>query len=102
MSTHLNEAHQQLGNIEVPADCIDTPGGWHPWDDDVHSRAYTAWERSIGQIRVQIAGVQFSDGRVMREICCLGDLDPVTVDQSRRVAAALIAAADVIERIEQP
>jgi len=102
MTKHKLSAASQLSGIEPPADCIDTPGGWHPWDDAVHSRAYTAWERSIGQIRVQIAGTQFSDGRVMREICCLGDLDPVTVDQSRRVAAALIAAADVIERIEQP
>jgi hypothetical protein len=93
---------QAFAPMPAPVDCIDTPGGWHPWDDTVHTRAYTAWECSVGEIRVQIAGTQFSDGRVLREIRCLGDLDGVTVDLSRRLAAALIAAADVIERIEQP
>jgi len=89
-----------FASMPAPADCIDTPGDWYPFDDTVHSRAYTAWECSVGEIRVQIAGTQFSDGRVTLEIRGIGDLDGLTVEQTRQLSAALLDAADKAEKMQ--
>ena len=103
MSTNVEQLHPQLGHIEAPADCVDEPGSWYPWDDTYYSRCFTAGDRHVGEIRVEIAGMQFSDGRRHTlEIRCIGDLDSLTVDQTRRLSAALLDAADRAEKMVQP
>ena len=95
-----NRAQQQFSHIEPPADCPGEIGDWYQWNDNTFSRAYSAWVREVGSTGVEVMGTQFSDGRVMREIF-VGGMDGMTVGKVRRLAAALLDAADVIEKIEK-
>jgi hypothetical protein len=85
------------------------------WDDarfgvDAALRYFRGSKRVIGRggnlgkdITVATDGLQYADGRINREITtALGDyeaLDPLTSEQARQLAAALIAASDEIDRL---
>lgn len=52
-------------------------------------------------LEVRVSGLQYHDGRIVRDIVVheLHADEPITIEQARRLAAALIAAADEVEQM---
>ncbi len=94
-----NRAQREFAHVEPPADCRGPIDTWQQLDATTFTRAYTAWNVEVGSIDVEVMGTQYSDGRVIREIYC-GGMDGIMAGQARRLAAALIDAADMIEQID--
>ena len=57
---------------------------------------YTVSSRDVGDMSVQVLGVQFDDGRVERYILADG-VEQMSAEEARRLAAALTAAADELD-----
>jgi phage terminase large subunit-like protein len=103
----MHDTANPYPNVPAPVDAVSVFG----WDPDA-IRYWVGSERTIhieqpyhDDIKVMIDGVQHSDGRVDRCIV-VGQLrpdgrmiidEPITSQQARDWAAALIAAADEIE-----
>lgn len=93
----LNIARAMFADIAPPPDAGGDIDDWMDWDDEVYQRMFTSWTHAAGD--VSIVGWQFSDGRVEREILDRGGDEPMTAAQARVRAAALIAAADQLDRL---
>ena len=96
----LNIAQAMFADLAPPADAVGDIDDWMDADDWVYARMFTSWADPGGE--VSILGIQFSDGRpVERDIINTGGDGPMTGEQARQLAAALIAAADEAERMER-
>ena len=81
---------------------------WTEWDrlenQTIYARPYTASARDVGPVTVELAGVQYADGQVRRYILTrpnsFGNDGEMTAAQARALAAALLDAADEIERMD--
>ncbi len=93
----LNIARAMFADIAPPADAVGEVDDWMDWDDEVYHRMFTSWTHAAGD--VSIVGWQFSDGRVEREILDCGGDEPMAAAQARVRAAALIEAADELDRL---
>lgn len=86
-------------DIAPPADAISDIGDWEHYGDNEYTRMYTAWRRTVDTIMLEVVGIQHSTGAVERHISVYGGSDdPISAEQARRHAAALLAAADALER----
>lgn len=100
---HHNVVASVHGDVAPPADAIDEPTPWHAYDDS-YARMYTAANWTLGSSGrgVTIFGWQFVDGRIERYVTVSGDSDGLmTSDDARQLAAALMEAAEVMERRAQ-
>lgn len=110
----------QLANVPLPAGAVRiVGGGWEHLDiTGLPVRYFDGTPRGVelderhDDIEVLIAGTQYADGRVQREIMLytldtadgqsLTDLiGPLTLAQARQLAAALTAAADEADGYDQ-
>lgn len=97
-----NEAQAVCAHIPTPADAIDIPSLWMPWDEGGHGRTYTCWARQSGGFEVQIVAWQFSDGRPAERDIVFDDTDDtqdMTADRARELAALLLEAAALLDRL---
>lgn len=92
----------RFAHIPTPADALDTPSPWVEWDDGVYARGYTCWRGRAAGFEVVVDAWQASDGRpTHREIVytdCNRGTD-LTAARARELAATLIEAATVLERL---
>ncbi|MBZ4569836.1 hypothetical protein GBO17_15345 [Mycobacterium avium subsp. hominissuis] len=88
----------------VQALCADVPspphaGGdvseWEEWGDG-YGRLYTVSVREVGDMSVEVLGVQFDDGRTQLSLL-VREADQMSADQGRQLAATLVDAADEID-----
>jgi hypothetical protein len=93
----------ECADVPAPADAIDTPLDWERAGHG-YRRGYTVWGRSGRRPEcdgllfvVQVQGHQYSDGRVTRRIYGLAELEGIDASEARRVAAALLEAADALD-----
>lgn len=97
-----NEAQAVCAHIPTPADAIDIPSLWMPWDEGGHGRTYTYWARQSGGFEVAISAWQFSDGRSTERDIAFEDTDDeqdMTADRARELAALLLDAADQLDHL---
>lgn len=97
-----------LANVPVPAGAMMVDDWMGPAADgsDDGVRYFTGTPRIVefdnkaGGIEVTIAGTQYRDGRVDREIVIDRDFDSaLTIDQARQLADAFATAADEVEQM---
>ncbi|MGD9620076.1 MAG: hypothetical protein AB7G47_09725 [Mycolicibacterium sp.] len=87
-------------NVPVPAGA--TPDGWHSVDHDGVLVRSLEWSRyDAGKISVSIDGSQRATGEYDKRIAFYGaaEGETITADQARRFAAALIEAADELDKL---
>ena len=89
-----NFIQRLCADVAAPADAGGTINDWEEWGDG-YGRMYTVSNRGA----VEIFGVQFDDGRIERNILCRADCDMTAAD-ARRLAQALIEAADELDRLD--
>ncbi len=101
-----NLAQMQCADVAAPADAIDTPLDWEQAGHG-YRRGYTVWDRSglrpeVDELlfAVQIQGRQYSDGRITRQIHALAELEGIDASEARRLAAALLEAADTLDALD--
>lgn len=87
------------------ADVAPPPEDGHHYDwehagDGVWCRFFAGTTREVDEARVMITGLQYADGRIDRTICVDGDCESLDASRARQVAAALIEAADELDRLE--
>jgi len=92
----LNVARAMFADIAPPPEAREIDD-WTDWDDEVYQRGFTSWTHPGRE--VSILGWQFNDGRVEREILDRGGDGPMTAAQARQRAAALLDAADQLDRL---
>jgi hypothetical protein len=89
------------GDIPRPADAT-TVDHWQTTNAGVTSRFFDCSARKVGAVAVIVAGEQFEDGYCWRTINIYGENDSIgelTPTDGRRLAAALLEAADEIDRL---
>ena len=96
----LNIARAMFADIAAPAEAIGDVDDWMDWDDAVYQRMFTAWSHHVDAVSVDVLGMQFSTGHIERWIVDTGRDDPMTAGQARQRAAALLDAADELDRLE--
>ena len=69
------------------------------WETGLWMRSFEGTERNIDEAQVFIAGCQYQDGRTVRNII-IEARDDYDVPTARRIAAAIIEAAEEIERLQ--
>jgi hypothetical protein len=94
----LNIARAMFADLLPPADAVGRVDDWMDWDDGVYTRMFTAWADPGGD--VSVLGWQFSDGRVERHIVDTGGDNPLTAEDARQRAGALIDAAAELDRLK--
>ncbi len=99
-----NVAGIRYADVALPPD-TDDAGEWVEWDTDDLCRWFTGTRRTVvGQAAAEIIGWQHTDGRIEREIVIhsegLSSAPSVTPAQARELAAALIEAADEVDRLD--
>jgi hypothetical protein len=103
-----NLVQAMCAGIATPTDAVDQPGDWEKWGDG-YGRMYSAAATRASEARsmrgerlwlVDIFGVQFEDGRIERNITAQVDDEPMTAADARRLAAALIEAADELDALQ--
>ena len=95
----LNIARAVFADIAPPPDAIDDVDDWTDWGNGEYQRMYTAWTRRAGMVSVDIFGYQTSNGHVDRSIVDSSGEEPMTAEQARQRAAALLEAADELDRL---
>ncbi len=89
---------------QIPLPVGATSDGWTSIRayDGCPVRALVWWHRDLGRISVSIDGWQDATGTLDREISVYGieEGDPITAVDARRIAAALIEAADELDRLD--
>ena len=101
----LAHANTLFAHVEPPADAARTLG-WTSDEDGVWSRTFEGTLRAVGtadtdhRAKVLIGGVQFSDATVTRSITVTAN-EGLIATEARELAAALLEAADEIERLGQ-
>ena len=99
----LAQANTLFAHVERPADATRTLE-WTSDQDDVWSRTFEGTLRAVDTAetghpaKVLTGGVQFSDATVTRSITVTAN-EGLTAGEARELAAALLEAADEIERL---
>ncbi|MHA0287041.1 hypothetical protein ACXYX3_11375 [Mycobacterium sp. C3-094] len=81
-----------------PDDGVHYP--WQPDGDGGWARYFTGTDRKVGSTTVMINGMQHSDGSITRTICIDGETESLGPSAARQVAAAIVEAADELERLQ--
>lgn len=81
-----------------PDDGVHYP--WQPDGDGGWVRYFTGTDRKVGSTTVMINGMQHCSGSITRSICIDGETEELDSSAARRVAAAMIEAADELERLQ--
>jgi hypothetical protein len=86
---------------DVPVPTGATTDGWCEYTGVPGNRIrFVTWtSRRGGATNVVVDGMQYSDGQVKPQITICGDDTAVTAPEARALAAALIEAADELERL---
>lgn len=93
-----NIAQSFHADVPPPAGAVEV-GPWIKQDDRERCRSFRAVSGIGGlDVAVEISGSQYTDGRVDGRASVTGDLTKLDPAGARAVAAALIAAADRLER----
>lgn len=84
------------GAVRVELADQDGDGNWY--------RNFDGTARTVGGVRVDIEGVQYSDGRIERRLTVTSSDLPngpvLTTGQAREIAAALVEFADTLDRLD--
>ncbi len=96
----LNLARAMYADVAPPADAIEVDD-WSDWDRDVYLRMFVSWFRREDGVSVEISGFQSSDGLVERSIVDTSGDNPMSAGLARQRAAALLEAADELDRLGQ-
>lgn len=92
----------QVAGIQTPAGAV--ADDWHNPSGHIEdvSRTLTWSIHDVDDSTVAVQGEQYADGRVQRSILMLpeGRDSDLTSDQARQIAAALVAAADVLDGLQ--
>ena len=94
-----NAAAAVYADVAPPPD----EGKHYPWEhngDGRWMRLFTGTDRKVGSTIVMINGMQHSDGAITRSICIDGETEELDPSAARQVAAAMIEAADELERLQ--
>ncbi|BBY15771.1 hypothetical protein [Mycolicibacterium litorale] len=90
-----------VGAIAEPSDstgCLDWDTDW--CEDGSWSRYFYGTERKAAGTTIRITGRQYEDGRTEREVLVEGGIDnALSVDEAKQLAAALLCAAEEVERL---
>jgi hypothetical protein len=97
MAQH-NIVQALCADIATPADAVSEVYEWEERGGDTFGRMYGISLRDLGFTTVDVSGVQYNDGHVERHILVY-EAEDLTADQARALAAALLNAADDIERL---
>ncbi len=92
MMARHNLIQQLCADIAAPVDAVGDPDAWQEWGDG-YGRMYSVSSREVGEMSVQVLGVQFDDGRTERSILASG-VEQMNAAEARQLAEALLAAAD--------
>lgn len=86
-------------DIPPPADAVEV-GPWRKSNDGVRRRTYQSCVCGVGgrDITLELRGSQGTDGRIKGRMTLMGDLNDLGLTAARELAAALLAAADRIDR----
>lgn len=105
MITHPADNAQRWAELPVPEGA--TADDWSAWADEPHDFDTDGIGRSVewsrhdaGGVGVVIDGVQFADGRVSKAISLYDTDRGLSVSDARDLAAALVTAADELERLQ--
>lgn len=94
-----NAAGALFADVAPPPD-----GGVHyPWEPDGDGgwvRYFTSTDRKVGNTTVMINGMQHCNGSITRSICIDGETESLDPSAARQVAAAIVEAADELERVQ--
>jgi hypothetical protein len=77
-------------------------GQHYPWEhfgDGTWTRFFVGTTRKVGSAEVMITGLQSSDGSIERSIGVDGASDSLDASNARTLAAALLEAADELDRL---
>jgi hypothetical protein len=109
---HLNAARTMIernlrqalcADVPLPADALDELGVtlWEDWDGLRSARMYAVAKLPVAgtNVTIHVVGWQFDDGSSERTVSLLLDEESMTTAQTRALAAALIAAADEMDRL---
>jgi hypothetical protein len=84
-------------DVPAPADAVDV-GPWLKPKSGERSRSFRSVTGIDGlEVAVETSGSQYTDGRIDGRVSLTGDLSNLDPAGARKVAAALRAAADLIE-----
>ena len=81
------------------------PGdGWHyHWEHDGDGKWFRFFTGNTHEVdggsAVRISGIQYADGTITRSISIDGDTESLDAQQARKVAAALLDAADELDQL---
>jgi hypothetical protein len=95
----LNIARVMLADMPLPPDAVGDVDDWLDVDDGVYQRDFTAWTDPDGQVSIYC--LQSSDGTVERNIIDTGGDGPMTAEQARQRAGALIDAAAELDQLSR-
>ncbi len=98
MMARHNLIQQLCADVARPVVAVGERDAWQEWGDG-YGRMYTVSSRDVGEMSVQVLGVQFDDGRTEASILASG-VEQMNAAEARRLAAALVAAADELGRLE--
>lgn len=89
-------------NLPVPAGATAVEEWYAPTEfPEDFTRSLTWFERRLGKVGVSIEGAQFGDGHVDRYISVWqAENKELTPSEARELAAAVLEAADELERLE--
>jgi len=103
-----NLLQARFADVPAPTECAEEPWPWEDNEDGRYGRLFSVSSRIVipgadGMTgAVGVGGQQFSDGTVQRWVETSGPMiDAMTADQARDVAAALLAAADELDRLNK-
>ena len=103
-----NILQARFADISVPPGCAEEPWPWEDNEDGRYGRLFSVSSRIVIPGADGMTGVvggggrQFSDGTVQRWVETSGPMiDAMTAEQARDVAAALLAAADELDRLNK-
>lgn len=95
--------NQRLSHIPLPVGVIESDDWLSITEGDVAIRAVTWSVYASGEYGAAVIGYQYSDdGRVENEISLYGAnaaIDAISADDARRIAWALLEAADALESL---
>lgn len=94
-----NAAAAYFADVAPPAE----DGEHYPWEHDGDGkwfRLFYGTTRKVGDVQVMLSGLQGCDGTITRSISVDGDSESLEAMQARQIAAALLDAADELERLQ--
>lgn len=96
----MAELSERLAHIPVPAGAT-TDSCWSTRSDDGDVMRSLEWSRRYaGRACVHVDGWQGETGHVTRWVSVYDSLEEMPADEARQLAAALVEAADELERLQ--